>query len=149
MTSDNLISVSSNLIPTYLRTTLGFTEPTSSRQPHTVSATTAISAGASPRTPAPVPTEDQSGVVGLSDGQDEQSRIVQRQGSTPHSVCVCVFITAVPITKLFAWGDSAGLVLRETMSRGLSGLVCPSRPSEPSGEKKGSARGSVHWGHSH
>ena len=42
---------------------------------------------------------------------------------------VCVFITAVPITKLFAWGegDSGGQVLRETTSRGLCGLVCPSR----------------------
>jgi len=31
--------------------------------------------------------------------------------------------------KLFAWGegDSGGHVLRETTSRGLSGLVCPSR----------------------
>ena len=42
-----------------------------------------------------------------------------------------VFITAVPITKLFAWGegDSGGHVLRETArtSQGLSGLVrvCP------------------------
>ena len=36
---------------------------------------------------------------------------------------VCVFIAAVPITKLFAWGegDSAGHVLRDTMSQGLSG----------------------------
>ena len=42
---------------------------------------------------------------------------------------MCVFITAVPITKLFAWGegDSGGHVLRETTSRGL---VCPSRTSE-------------------
>ena len=40
-----------------------------------------------------------------------------------------MFITAVPITKLFAWGegDSGGHVLRETTSRGLSALVCPSR----------------------
>jgi hypothetical protein len=40
-----------------------------------------------------------------------------------------VFITAVPITKLFPWGegDSGGHVLRETTSRGLRGLVCPSR----------------------
>jgi len=47
-----------------------------------------------------------------------------------------VFITAVPITKLFAWGegDSGGHVLRETTSRGLSGLVCPSRTSERGGE---------------
>ncbi len=42
---------------------------------------------------------------------------------------MCVFITAVPITKLFAWGegDSGGHVLRETTSRGLSGLVWSSR----------------------
>jgi hypothetical protein len=44
-------------------------------------------------------------------------------------VCVCVFITAGPITKLFACGggDIGGRVLRETTSRGLCGLVCPSR----------------------
>jgi hypothetical protein len=43
-----------------------------------------------------------------------------------------VFIAAVPITKLFAWGegDSGGHVLRETTSRGLCGLVCPSHTSE-------------------
>jgi hypothetical protein len=42
----------------------------------------------------------------------------------------------VPITKLFAWGeeDSEGHVLRETTSRGLCGLVCPSRTSERGGE---------------
>jgi hypothetical protein len=36
---------------------------------------------------------------------------------------VCVFVTTVPITKLFAWGegDSGGHVLRETTSRGLRG----------------------------
>ena len=47
-----------------------------------------------------------------------------------------VFITAVPITKLFARGegDSGGHVLRETTSRGLCGLVCPSRTSERGGE---------------
>ena len=40
--------------------------------------------------------------------------------------CEC---TAVPSIKLFAWGegDSRGHVLRETTSRGLCGLVCPSR----------------------
>ena len=44
-------------------------------------------------------------------------------------VMLCVFITTVPITKLFAWGegDSGGHVLRETTSRGLCGLVYPSR----------------------
>ena len=50
-------------------------------------------------------------------------------------VCVCVFITAGPSTKLFAWGggDIGGHVLRETTSRGLCGLVCPSRTSERGG----------------
>ena len=72
--------------------------------------------------------------------------------------CVCVFINAVPIIKLFAWGegDSGGHVLRETTSRGRCGLVCPSRTSERAGERdcvieggeeKGIARGSVHWGY--
>jgi hypothetical protein len=59
------------LDPPYLRTT----EPTSSRQP-TVPATTATSAGAPPRSPAPVSTEGRSRVGGSSDGQDEQRRIV-------------------------------------------------------------------------
>jgi hypothetical protein len=47
-----------------------------------------------------------------------------------------VFITAVPITKLFAWGegDSGGHVQRETTRRGLLGLACPSRTSERGGE---------------
>jgi hypothetical protein len=52
-------------------------------------------------------------------------------------VCVCVFVNAVPIIKLFAWGegDTGGHhVLRETMSRGLCRLVCPSRTSERGGE---------------
>ena len=49
---------------------------------------------------------------------------------------MCVFITAVHITKLFAWGEgeSGGHVLRETTSRGLCGLVCPSRTSERGGD---------------
>jgi len=48
---------------------------------------------------------------------------------------MCVFITAGPSTKLFAWGggDIGGHVLRETTSRGLGGLVCPSRTSERGG----------------
>ena len=47
-----------------------------------------------------------------------------------------MFITAVPIMKLFARGerDSGGHVLRETTSRGLCGLVCPSRTSGRGGE---------------
>jgi hypothetical protein len=41
------------------------------------------------------------------------------------SLFVCVFITAVPVTKLLAWGEgnSRGYVLLETTSRGLCGLV--------------------------
>jgi hypothetical protein len=51
-------------------------------------------------------------------------------------LCVCVCITAVPIIELFAWGkgDSGGHVLRVTTSRGLYGLVCPSRINERGGE---------------
>jgi hypothetical protein len=47
-----------------------------------------------------------------------------------------VFVISVRIIKLFAWGqgDSGGQVLRETKSRGLCGLVCPSRTSELGGE---------------
>jgi hypothetical protein len=50
---------------------------------------------------------------------------------------LCVFITAEPITKLFTCGegDNGGHVLRETTSRGLCGLVCPSRTSERGGER--------------
>jgi hypothetical protein len=70
---------------------------------------------------------------------------------------MCVFITAVPIIKLLAWGegDSGENVLRETTSRGLCGLVCPSRTSErgeegdcvkEGGGEQGERRGSVHWG---
>jgi hypothetical protein len=49
---------------------------------------------------------------------------------------VCVFITAGPSTKLFTWGggDMGGHVLRETTSRGLCGLGCPSRTTERGGE---------------
>jgi hypothetical protein len=51
-------------------------------------------------------------------------------------VCVCVCNTAVPTTKLIAWGegDIGGHVLRETTSRGLCGLLCLSRTSERGGE---------------
>ena len=58
------------------------------------------------------------------------------RGSRAVCVCVCVFITAGPSTKRFALGggDIGGHVLRETTSRGLCGLVCPSRTSERGGE---------------
>jgi hypothetical protein len=92
--------------------------------------------------------------------------------STYYKAVSCVFITAVPMLcvyyssayyKAVRVGDIGGHVLRETTSRGLCGLVCPSRTSERGGEgdcvKGGgggegklpglssaiSARGSVHW----
>ncbi len=59
-------------------------------------------------------------------------------GNVTERGVVRVFITsftAIPVTKLFAWeGDSGGHVLRETTSRGLCGLVYPSRTSEHGGE---------------
>ena len=47
------------------------------------------------------------------------------------SMCVC-FITAGPITKLFAraGGGNGGHVQRETTSRGRCELVCPSRTND-------------------
>ncbi len=45
-------------------------------------------------------------------------------------MCLCVFITAVPFTNLFAGGgegvERGGHVLRETTSRRQCELVCPS-----------------------
>jgi hypothetical protein len=64
------------------------------------------------------------------------SRTSERGGSGV-GVGVCVFITAGPSTKLFTWGgggDMGGHVLRETTSRGLCGLGCPSSTSERGGE---------------
>ncbi len=50
-----------------------------------------------------------------------------------------MFVTAVPITKLFAGGErgveSGGHVLRDTTSRGQCELVCPSRTNERGGER--------------
>ena len=59
-----------------------------------------------------------------------------RRGKSRVNCTVCVFITAGPILKLFAWGEgeSGGHVLRETTSRVQCGLVCPSRTSELGGE---------------
>jgi hypothetical protein len=56
---------------------------------------------------------------------------------------VFVFITAGPSTKMFTWGvgDMGGHVLRETTSRGLCGLVCPSRTGDEVGD--GTNSGSV------
>ena len=59
-----------------------------------------------------------------------------REASSREEIGVCVFITAVPLIKLFAWGEgeSGGHVLRKTTSRGRCGLGCPSRTSERGGE---------------
>jgi hypothetical protein len=99
-------------------------------------------------------------------GDGHWGRVVGREGAERsvgrcHGVwrgmlyCVCVFITTGPSTICVRGeeGDIGGHVLRETTSRGLCGLVCPSRTSECGGEgdcvKKGGGeegkRGSVHW----
>jgi hypothetical protein len=74
----------------------------------------------------------------ISDRPSKQPRMV---GSTlgvllKSPVLVCVFITAVPLINLFAWGEgeSGGHVLRETTSGDLRGLGCPSHTSERGGE---------------
>ena len=61
------------------------------------------------------------------------------------SMCVCLLLQD---TKLFAWGggDIGGHVLRETTSRGLCGLVCPSRTSERGGEGDCVKEGGGRWG---
>jgi hypothetical protein len=49
-------------------------------------------------------------------------------------VCVCVYYCSTYYKAVRVGGrDSGGHVLRETTSRGLSGLVCPSRTSERGG----------------
>ena len=78
---------------------------------------------------------------GAWENSDQKAEKESRRPAPPGrlGVCVfitavlCVFITTVPITKLFAcvWGgNNGGHVLRETTSRGLCGLGCPSRSSE-------------------
>jgi len=47
--------------------------------------------------------------------------------SQPHAaVCVCLLLQDLVINCLRGVGDVGGHVLRETTSRGLCGLVCPS-----------------------
>ena len=48
-------------------------------------------------------------------------------------VCVYYCSTFDKVVRV-GGGDSGGHVLRETTSRGLSGLVCPSRTSKRGGE---------------
>ena len=47
-------------------------------------------------------------------------------------LCVCLLLQV--LHSAWGEGDSGGHVLRETTSRGLCGLVCPSRTSERGGE---------------
>jgi hypothetical protein len=55
-------------------------------------------------------------------------------------MCVCVWCVCLLLQDLVqrclhgGGGDMGGHVLRETTSRGLCGLVCPSRTSERGGE---------------
>jgi hypothetical protein len=61
-------------------------------------------------------------------------RIQKRMHLDVDTAIMCLLLEN--LKKLFAWGegDSGGHVLRETTSRGLCGLVCPSRTSERKGE---------------
>ncbi len=52
----------------------------------------------------------------------------------PLQVCVCYCITYYKAVRVGGGGGGGGHVLRETTSRGLCGLVCPSRTSERGGE---------------
>ena len=56
-------------------------------------------------------------------GADARDKAITRLAEVHYEIGV--FITAVPMTKLFAWGegDSGGHVLRETTSRGLSAPI--------------------------
>jgi hypothetical protein len=49
-------------------------------------------------------------------------------------MCVCLLLQNLLQIRVRGWGDSGGHVLRETTSRSLCGLVCPSRTSEHGGE---------------
>ena len=50
-------------------------------------------------------------------------------------MCVCLLLQDLVRSCLRVWGgDIGGHVLRETTSRGLCELVCPSRTSERGGE---------------
>ena len=68
--------------------------------------------------------------------------------------CVCLLLQYLlqSFSRVCGRGNNGGHVLRETTSRGLCGLVCPSRTSERGGEgysvnegggEEGSVRGSV------
>ena len=49
-------------------------------------------------------------------------------------VCVYYYSTYYKAVRMGGEGDSGGHVLRQTTTRGLCGLVCPSRTSECGGE---------------
>jgi hypothetical protein len=73
-------------------------------------------------------------MVGSTLGVHIFGLISARTNKRHHHLLVCVFITitVVPIIKMFEWGegDSGGHVLREMTTRGLCGLVGPSRGGE-------------------
>jgi hypothetical protein len=62
-------------------------------------------------------------------------QIPLRDGHRVGRVCVCLLLQDLVQSCLHGGGgDMGGHVLRETTSRGLCGLVCPSRTSERGGE---------------
>ena len=111
--------VSSNSIPPYLRTT----ESTPSRQPK-VSATTPNSAGAPPRSPAQVSTEDRSWVGGSPDCPDEQSRIVLLP-ETGEQSSLSSGLRDTPWLNRRRPGSLCSIIEYSlSRGRGLCGLVC-------------------------
>jgi hypothetical protein len=60
------------------------------------------------------------------------SPVLGRHIATVTSVCVYYCSTYYKVVRV---GGGGGHVLRETTSRGLCGLVCPSRTSERGGEE--------------
>jgi len=62
---------------------------------------------------------------------------VDTPGTFRSTHCVCVFMTAVPITKMFAWGegDSGGHVLRDG-TRGEPGILTQGAPELRVGSTK-------------
>ena len=63
------------------------------------------------------------------------SEIKNRAGvCVPRTSCVCLLLQYLLQSCSHGEGDSGGHVRRETTSRGLCGLVCPSRTSERGGK---------------
>ena len=75
----------------------------------------------------------------LRPGRVLQTRLLSKtvgvcKYQTAREVCVYYCSTYYKAVRVCVWEKNGGHVLRETTSRGLCGLVCPSRTSERGGE---------------